>query len=54
MIDLGQFVDLRLHCGFIIKAVGFAERPLLDALEREAVAQTRIVGGSFAGSSTRV
>lgn len=46
-IDPGQFVDLPLRGGFVIKAVEFTEKPLRDALEREAVAQTRIVGREF-------
>jgi hypothetical protein len=47
MIEPGQFVDLRLHGGFVIKEVEFTAAPLKDPLEREAVAQTRIVGREF-------
>jgi len=47
MIDPGPFIDLRLHGGFFIKEVEFTTAPLKDALEREAIAQTRIVGREF-------
>jgi hypothetical protein len=47
VIDARQFINLRLRGGFVIKQIEFSREPLLDALEREAVAQTRIVGREF-------
>jgi hypothetical protein len=47
VIAPGQFTDLRLPGGFIVKAVEFTAAPLRDALDREAIAQTRIVGREF-------
>lgn len=47
MIDLAAFRNLRLHGGFAIVGVELAREPLVDALGREAVAQTRIVGKSL-------
>ena len=47
MIDARQFINLRLRGGFVIKAIEFTNKPLVDALEREAIAQTRIVGREF-------
>jgi len=47
VIDTRQFINLRLRGGFVIKQIEFTNEPLLDALEREAVAQTRIVGREF-------
>ena len=44
MIDLTAFQNLRLHGGFTVVGVELAREPLVDALGREAVAQTRIVG----------
>ena len=37
-------MDLRVLGGFVIKEIKFTAEPLLDALAREATAQTRIVG----------
>lgn len=47
MIDPATFRNLRLQGGFIIVDVHFTPKPMLDALNREAVAQTRIVGSRF-------
>jgi hypothetical protein len=47
VIDVLRFIGLRLHGGFVIKQVEFTHEPMLDALEREAVGQTRIVGREF-------
>lgn len=47
MIDSQQFTELQLRGGFVIKEVKFTDEPLVDALEREAIAQTRIVGREF-------
>lgn len=46
-MTLANSLTFGYTAGFVIKAVGFTEKPLLDALEREAVAQTRIVGREF-------
>jgi len=47
MIDPATFKDVRLPGGFVIVDLQFTDAPMLDALEREAVAQTRIVGREF-------
>jgi len=47
MIDPATFEDVRLAGGFVIAEIEFTEERMLDALEREAVAQTRIVGQDF-------
>lgn len=47
MIDPATFQDLHLQGGFIIIKVEFTRAPMLDALNREAVAQTRIIGNRF-------
>ena len=44
MLDPASFKNARLHGGFVIASVEFISAPIRDALEREAVAQTRIVG----------
>lgn len=44
MIDTRQFRNLKLPGGFIIERLELTNRPILDALQREAVARTRIVG----------
>ena len=47
MIDPASFKNLRLLGGFTIAALEFTPEPMLDALGREAVAQTRILGSKF-------
>jgi hypothetical protein len=47
MIDPAPFRNHRLPGGFVIAALEFTREPMLDALEREAVAQTRITGREF-------
>ena len=47
MIDTRQFLGQKLCGGFIIEGIEFTAAPLRDALEREAVAQTTIVGNRF-------
>ncbi|MCW5552941.1 MAG: hypothetical protein KIS67_12375 [Verrucomicrobiae bacterium] len=47
MIDPNQFINLQLHGGFIIKEIKFTDEPLVDALKRQAMAQTRIVANEF-------
>jgi len=44
MIDLTSFASLRLRGGFVIAAVELSQAPLRDALGRDAVAQTRVIG----------
>ena len=47
MIDPAQFKNLRLRGGFVITSIEFTRAPMRDALEREAAAQTRIIGQQF-------
>ncbi len=47
MLDASQFIGLRLLGGFVIEDLRFTDEPLVDALGREAAAQTRIVGRRF-------
>ena len=47
MIDPALFKNVRLRGGFVIADLQFTDTPMLDALGREAVAQTRIVGRTF-------
>ncbi len=47
MIDLASFKSVSLQGGFVITDIEFTNTPMVDALEREALAQTRIVGQKF-------
>ena len=47
MIDPSSFENAALRGGFTIVHVAFAAEPLADALGREAIAQTGIVGRKF-------
>jgi len=47
VIDAASFKNIRLQGGFVVAEVEFTREPLLDALGREAAAQTRIVGKEF-------
>ncbi|MFN3408866.1 MAG: hypothetical protein ACK45B_07730 [Limisphaerales bacterium] len=47
MIDPATFKNLRLRGGFTITDVEFTSEPIMDALNREALAQTRINGTRF-------
>lgn len=47
MIDPTSFKNVRLRGGFVVAGVEFTHAPIRDALEREAVAQTRIASGQF-------
>ena len=47
MIDINSFKNLRLLSGFVIVEIEFTPEPLVDALGRDAIAQTRIVGREF-------
>ncbi len=48
MLDLAQFKNCELIGGFVISGVELTMVAMVDALDREAVAQTRIVGQRFA------
>jgi hypothetical protein len=43
VIDLRQFINLRLHGGFIIRVIELTDAPIIDAIGREAVAQTSAI-----------
>jgi hypothetical protein len=47
VIDLNQFKDLRLHGGFIIKNIELTDVPIVDAIGREAIAQTSAIAREF-------
>jgi hypothetical protein len=47
MIDPASFKNVRLRGGFVITDIKFTDAPMVDALGREAVAQTRVVGRTF-------
>lgn len=47
MIDLRQFQNLRLHGGFIIREIGLTDGPIIDAIGREAVAQTSTIAANM-------
>jgi len=47
MIPLDVFVGLRLQGGFVIAQIEIGHEPMMDALGREAVAQTSINGHRF-------
>ncbi len=44
MIDAVTFKSAQLHGGFAIADVELTDEPLVDALGREAIARTRVVG----------
>jgi hypothetical protein len=47
VIDITQFKNLRLHGGFIVKDIGLTDEPIMDAIGREAIAQTSAVARDF-------
>ena len=47
VIDLSAFQNLRLRGGFTIVRLRITDEPLIDAIAREAVARTAIVGDEF-------
>ena len=47
MMDPASFKNVLLRGGFVIADVQFTDTPMVDALGREAVAQTRIIGREF-------
>ena len=47
MIDLGQFRNFNLHGGFIIREIELTDKPIVDAIGREAIAQTSGIERDF-------
>ncbi len=47
MTDSATFKNTRLRGGFVIVGVEFTDEPMVDALGREAIAKTGIVGRKF-------
>ncbi|MBI5396939.1 MAG: hypothetical protein HZA91_16710 [Verrucomicrobia bacterium] len=47
MIDIGSFLNARLAGGFVIADIRLSGKRLVDAIGREALAQTTIVGTRF-------
>ena len=46
-MEASDFSNLRLFGGFVLHEIELTPEPLEDALGREAVAQTRVVGQRF-------
>ena len=47
VIDIGQFRSLRLHGGFTILKIELTDTPIVDAIGREAIAQTSAIARDF-------
>jgi hypothetical protein len=47
VIELKQFKNLRLHGGFVIKDIQLTDDPIVDAIGREAIAQTSAIVREF-------
>jgi hypothetical protein len=47
VINLRQFINLRLHGGFIVRNIELTDAPIVDAIGREAIAQTSAVARNF-------
>ena len=47
VIDIAQFKNLPLHGGFIIREIELTDVPIVDAIGREAIAQTSTIAGNF-------
>ncbi len=47
VIDLRQFKNLQLHGRFIIKDIELTAAPIVDAIGREAIAQTSAIAREF-------
>jgi hypothetical protein len=47
VMDIRQFKNFRLHGGFIIKVIELTDAPIVDAIGREAVAQTSAIAREF-------
>jgi hypothetical protein len=46
-MDLAQFKNLELHGGFVIKDAKLTDAPIVDAIGREAIAQTSAIVCDF-------
>jgi hypothetical protein len=47
VFDIRQFKNFRLHGGFIIKNIELTDAPIVDAIGREAIAQTSVITREF-------
>ena len=47
VIDINQFKNFRLQGGFIITDIELTDDPIVDAIGREAIAQTQTIAGRF-------
>jgi len=47
VLDLRQFKNLRLHGGFTIQGIELTKAPIVDAIGREAIAQTSGIAHEF-------
>ena len=47
VLDLRQFKNFRLHGGFTIKGIELTKAPIVDAIGREAIAQTSAIAREF-------
>jgi hypothetical protein len=47
VIDLKQFKNFQLHGGFVIKDIELTDDPIVDAIGREAIAQTSAIVREF-------
>lgn len=47
VIDINQFKNCRLQGGFIITDIELTDDPIVDAIGREAIAQTQTIAGRF-------
>ena len=47
MIDIKQVKNLQLHGGFTITEIQLTDEPIIDALGREAIGQTRAIAREF-------
>ena len=47
MIDISQFKNLRLRGGFTIHDIELTDAPIMDAIGREAIAQTSAIVHDF-------
>jgi hypothetical protein len=47
VIDIGQFKNSQLHGGFTIREIALTQSSIVDAIGREAVAQTSAIARDF-------
>jgi hypothetical protein len=47
VIEIEQFKNLRLHGGFVIRDIELTDNPIVDAIGREAIAQTSAIVHDF-------